>query len=213
MRNKMFEEKKKKEKLAKEKMLMGQVFGKVSQKKGSNLCMFFKAGLCNKGRKCKFSHVEETFNENQKEKKKVQGEKIDLYTDQREILFGNQDVISNWDDKKLKEVVNYNQGKYQMANTDKVCKHFLEAVEKKVYGWLWVCPNGHKCHFRHCLPKDYVFKNDQKKEERKGPSDLELIAGIDDRRNNLESKTLTPVTKELFDKWLVKRRQKLEKER
>ncbi|KAI3670890.1 hypothetical protein L1987_87534 [Smallanthus sonchifolius] len=25
---------------------------------------------------------------------------------------------------------------------DRICKHFLEAVEKKQYGWFWVCPNA-----------------------------------------------------------------------
>lgn len=28
-------------------------------------------------------------------------DKIDLFTDQREILFGNKDNIKNWDQKKL----------------------------------------------------------------------------------------------------------------
>ncbi len=56
MRNKIYEEKKKKEALEKEKVMMGKVFGKVALKADSNLCAFFKAGLCNKGRKCKFSH-------------------------------------------------------------------------------------------------------------------------------------------------------------
>ena len=44
-----------------------------------------------------------------------------------------------------------------------VCKHFLEAVEKKQYGWFWVCPNGGKdCHYRHALPPGYVLKSQMK---------------------------------------------------
>ena len=79
-------------------------------------------------------------------------------------MGANRDIIENWDTKKLKEVVDYNSNKYlNSIKTDKICKHFIEAVEKKVYGWLWVCPNGHECIFRHCLPKDYVFKNDRNK--------------------------------------------------
>lgn len=44
-----------------------------------------------------------------------------------------------------------------------VCKHFLEAVEKKQYGWFWACPNGGKeCHYRHALPPGYVLKSQMK---------------------------------------------------
>lgn len=45
----------------------------------------------------------------------------------------------------------------------KVCKYFLEAVEKKQYGWFWVCPNGGKeCHYRHALPPGYILKSQMK---------------------------------------------------
>lgn len=44
-----------------------------------------------------------------------------------------------------------------------VCKYFLEAVEKKQYGWFWVCPNGGKdCHYRHALPPGYILKSQMK---------------------------------------------------
>lgn len=54
-----------------------------------------------------------------------------------------------------------------MIGTDwmyvQVCKYFLEAVEKKQYGWFWVCPNGGKdCHYRHALPPGYVLKSQMK---------------------------------------------------
>jgi hypothetical protein len=47
--------------------------------------------------------------------------------------------------------------------SEQVCKFFLEAVEKKQYGWFWVCPNGGKdCHYRHALPQGYVLKSQMK---------------------------------------------------
>ena len=46
---------------------------------------------------------------------------------------------------------------------EQVCKFFLDAVEKKQYGWFWVCPNGGKdCHYRHALPQGYVLKSQMK---------------------------------------------------
>ena len=48
-------------------------------------------------------------------------------------------------------------------NNLQVCKYFLEAVEKKQYGWFWVCPNGGKdCHYRHALPPGYILKSQMK---------------------------------------------------
>jgi hypothetical protein len=36
-------------------------------------------------------------------------------------------------------------------------------VEKKQYGWFWVCPNGGKeCRYRHALPPGYVLKSQMK---------------------------------------------------
>lgn len=43
--------------------------------------------------------------------------------------------------------------------------------------------------------------------------DTDLINEIDDKRNNLDNSKLTPVTKELFDKWLIKRKIIKKKER
>lgn len=50
-----------------------------------------------------------------------------------------------------------------MVMCKQVCKYFLDAVEKKQYGWFWVCPNGGKdCHYRHALPPGYVLKSQMK---------------------------------------------------
>jgi len=47
--------------------------------------------------------------------------------------------------------------------TTKVCKHFIEAVEKSKYGWFWVCPNGGKdCKYRHALPPGFILERDRK---------------------------------------------------
>lgn len=36
-------------------------------------------------------------------------------------------------------------------------------MEKKQYGWFWVCPNGGKeCHYRHALPPGYILKSQMK---------------------------------------------------
>ena len=150
-----------------------------------------------------------------KKEKKAQGAKIDIYTDQRDAMFGNtnSDTIDNWDQQKLDEAVNYNAKKYQATNqTSKICKFFLEAIEKKKYGWFWVCPNGYNCIYRHCLPPDYVFKND-KQPETEEKKDDNIAQQIDAERDKLDGKKLTPVTKELFFKWLKKRQQRLAKDR
>ena len=94
------------------------------------LCQFFKKGGCEKGKKCKFSHdlaVER------------KGQKKDLYADTRE---GEQDEkekkddMADWDEEKLRSVVMSKHGNAK-TTTDKVCKHFIEAVENGKYGWFW----------------------------------------------------------------------------
>ena len=57
----------------------------------------------------------------------------------------------------------------------KVCKHFLEAVEKNFYGWFWKCPNGEKCIYRHALPPGFVLKKKQEKEVKEEISIEEFI--------------------------------------
>jgi hypothetical protein len=42
--------------------------------------------------------------------------------------------------------------------TDIICKFFLDAVETNKYGWLWSCPNGDTCIYRHALPHGYILK-------------------------------------------------------
>ncbi|KAE8731058.1 Zinc finger CCCH domain-containing protein 21 [Hibiscus syriacus] len=73
-------------------------------------------------------------------------------------------TMEDWDQETLEKVVESKGKKYQQNKpTDIVCKYFLEAVEKKQYGWFWVCPNGGKdCHYKHALPPGYVLKSQMK---------------------------------------------------
>ncbi|KAJ8533967.1 hypothetical protein K7X08_007291 [Anisodus acutangulus] len=109
--------------------MLGVLLSGVDPK--SILCEFFKEGQCAKGFKCKFSH---DLNIQRK------GEKIDIFSDKRDEEKG---TMEDWDQETLEKVV---ASKSQESNknkpTDIVCKYFLEAVEKKQYGWFWVCPNG-----------------------------------------------------------------------
>lgn len=100
----------------------------------SVLCAYFKAGVCEKGKKCKFSH--------------------DL------ALDGKSAKINIYDDPRDKKGI-------PPERTDIICKDFVDAVEKNVYGWFWECPNGgEKCIYRHALPPGYVLERDKKEAER-----------------------------------------------
>lgn len=212
LKEEIYNEKRKKEAEEEERRLMAEVFAngvtkKVQTSTGEEvtICKMFEAGLCNKGKKCRFSHNVKTDH--------MKAEKIDLFTDQRELLFGNKDTIENWDEEKLNEVVGFNQRKYFEENrSEKICKHFLDAVERKLYGWNWTCPNGYNCVFRHCLPEGYVLKRDQKIEKIDKITDDDVIEEIDNAREKLNHEHLTPVTQESFFAWLAKRKQRLEKE-
>lgn len=106
------------------------------------LCAYFKQGLCQKGKKCKYSHDLDIENKS---------EEIDVFTDQRMQLFDQNldEDMEKWDEKKLSEVVKAQEGKYKSQKpTEIICKYFLDAVENKRYGWKWICPNGMSCIYR-----------------------------------------------------------------
>ena len=94
------------------------------------LCQFFKAGHCQKGTKCKFSH---DLNVGRK------AVKIDLYEDSRKQK--EEDTMDSWDQSKLESVINAKGRENQNVPTEIVCKYFVEAIETSKYGWFWVCPN------------------------------------------------------------------------
>ncbi|KAH9703427.1 zinc finger CCCH domain-containing protein 21 [Citrus sinensis] len=204
--------KKKEEEKAREKELNDLFKVAVTQPKvpvgvdpKSILCEFFKAGQCQKGFKCKFSH---DLNIQRK------GEKIDIYSDKRDgdkcdfdfflgLLF--EETMEDWDQETLEKVVESKKMEYnQNKPTEIVCKYFLEAVEKKQYGWFWVCPNGGKeCHYRHALPPGYILKSQMKALLEEESDRLPIEDEIEDQRGKLKS--TTPMTTELFMQWKKKK--------
>ncbi|BEI83787.1 hypothetical protein CcaverHIS002_0403910 [Cutaneotrichosporon cavernicola] len=163
------------------------------------LCAYFKAGICQKGSKCKFSHDPNVGRK---------AEKMNLYEDAREADEKTADTMDNWDEAKLSEVVAQN-GRKQKTTTDIVCKHFLQAIEDKKYGWFWICPNGgDTCMYRHALPPGFVLKKDKKDDEK---DTISLEDFIEVERHKLKP-PLTPVTPETFAAWKKNRLAKKEAE-
>ena len=156
------------------------------------LCAFFKAGRCEKGSKCKFSH---DLDADRKTTKK------DIYTDIRDKTK-EEDTMDKWDDAKLKAVVLSKAGNPK-TTTDIVCKFFLEAVETQKYGWFWECPNGgDECKYRHSLPPGFVLKSKEKKKDEGEKISLEEF--LEGERHKITG-TKTPVTLESFTKWKSER--------
>lgn len=154
----------------------------------SVLCNYFKQGSCQKGFRCKFSH--DLSIERKAEKKNI-------YEDTRDK---EEEGMNDWDQQTLEDVVNKKHGSTNTNKTDIICKFFLEAVEKGLYGWFWNCPNGNdKCMYRHALPPGFVLKKDQKKAEEMEDK-VSLEEHIENERNQL-SGNLTPVNKETFLAW------------
>ncbi|RYP83448.1 hypothetical protein DL769_001351 [Monosporascus sp. CRB-8-3] len=163
------------------------------------VCIFFKKGNCEKGKKCKFAH--DLSIERKTEKK-------NLYTDARseEEEKKKQETSEDWDEEKLRKVVLSKKGN-QVTTTDKVCKYFIQAIEDGKYGWFWVCPNGgDKCKYRHALPPGFVLKTKEQRAAEKALLDksplktLTLEDFLESERHKLTG-TLTPVTPETFAKW------------
>lgn len=187
--------KEEKEKKLKEQKELAALFKPVPTQKiekgvdpKSILCAFFKQGTCTKGDKCKFSH--DLAIERKAEKRSV-------HVDMRDQ---ENDTIDNWSEEKLAEVVAKKHGKDKtMPTTTIICKYFLDAVEKSLYGWFWECPNGEKCIYRHALPPGYVLKKDKKKLEAQ-KEEISLVDLIERERAALGPKQ-TRVTLETFIAW------------
>lgn len=111
------DKKEEKEKKLKEQKELAALFKPVQIQKvekgtdpKSVVCAFFKQGQCGKGDKCKFSH--DLSVENKVEKRSI-------YVDMRD----EDENMENWDDEKLKEVVNQKHSKEKrMPTTDIVSK-------------------------------------------------------------------------------------------
>lgn len=119
--------------------------------------------------------------------------KIDIYTDPR--------------DRNGKD----------LTRTDITCSHFVDAVEKNLYGWLWECPNGgDKCVYTHALPPGYVLQRDKKDAEKARLEDqddeMTLEEKIEEERAALPSSGLTPVTLETFKDWKKRKAERKQKE-
>jgi len=163
-------------------------------------CVYQKAGYCQKGNKCKFSHDPDVG-------RKV--EKRDVYQDNRDDKAN--DTMDKWDEEKLRTVVN-SKGNPR-TTTDIVCKYFIEAIETEKFGWFWTCPNDEKekngCMYRHALPPGFVLKSQRKALDAaaKAADSISLEAFIEVERHKL-GPNLTPVTAESFAKWKQTRQDK-----
>eukprot|EP01071_Lankesteria_metandrocarpae_P009838 Lankesteria_metandrocarpae@DN5255_c0_g1_i1.p3 len=134
----------------------------------------------------------------------VPEQKIDLYVDKRD----NKDMAS-WNQEELESVIQEKHGEDNAMSTGIVCKFFLDAVEKKQYGWFWTCPGGgDTCKYRHCLPPGYVLKVEEDKAADLDDEDENLEEMIERERAALPSGG-TMVTLESFKLW----KQKCEQQR
>ncbi|KAL6700362.1 hypothetical protein J3F84DRAFT_357938 [Trichoderma pleuroticola] len=167
------------------------------------VCIFYKKGDCEKGKKCKFAHDLSI------ERKT---EKRNLYTDvrQEEEEKKKEETSADWTEEQLLKVVLSKKGN-QKTTTDKVCKFFIQAIEDGKYGWFWICPNnGDKCMYKHALPPGFVLKTKEQRAAEKALLDksplktLTLEDFLESERHKLTG-TLTPVTPETFAKWKKER--------
>jgi hypothetical protein len=156
------------------------------------LCEFFRAGCCDKGDECEFSHdVNIEFNQGT----------FDIYTDLRQA---KKNLGVEFEINKIAEEKEKKRSKLPQSNI--VCKFFLDAVQKKVYGWKWDCPNGEDCHYKHFLPKGYIIttQKDKMQEEMNIEDYYNLEEQIDQERERI-GKTGTPVNESTFMEWKRKR--------
>lgn len=163
------------------------------------ICPYFKAGLCQKGRKCKFSHEKDGG---------VGTMKANVYQDIRGEGGDDEGLYS--DQKKLEEAVKFNQNKYVNPNaTNLPCHHFLNAIADTKYGWFWMCPNGLDCKYKHALPVGFVL---QKKDDGRGEKkEFNVETDIDQAINDLTEKG-TKMTYKLYQEWRDRRKIRKAKE-
>ncbi|KAF8069653.1 zinc finger CCCH domain-containing protein 11 [Scenedesmus sp. PABB004] len=171
----------------------------------SVVCEFFRHGQCTKGFKCKYSHDLAV------ERKTA---KIDLFTDQRELGKDGEEGMEDWDQATLEKVVAEKHGSEKPSNaTSIICKFFLDAVEKRQYGWFWKCPNGSDCKYKHALPPGYVLKSQMKEllEEEAAKNSRDITEVIEEERAKVVAKTA--ITEEVFAGWHAKKRAEREARR
>lgn len=197
-KSKEFQEKAEKKKQKEEEAFLNSLYKQVNNVKQKDLeegeqakhvlCAFFKAGCCEKGDDCEFSHdLNIEFNQGT----------FDIYTDLRDV---KKTMGVEFEFNKIAEEKEKKRSKLPQSNI--VCKFFLDAVQKKVYGWKWECPNGEECHYKHCLPKSFVLMTPKEKmqEEMTIEEFVNLEEHIDAERERI-GKIGTPVTDDTFKKW------------
>lgn len=159
----------------------------------SVVCEFWRQGACKKGANCKYAHdlaVER------------KGPKINIYEDTRDKEEGMED----WTQEELEKAIQQKHGDEKTSNkTNIVCKFFIDAVEKRQYGWFWQCPNGGKsCQYRHALPPGYVLPSQMKamlQDEAAKSRDITEI--IEEERRKCHA--VTKITDEVFKEWRKKK--------
>ena len=174
----------------------------------SIVCAFFKQGQCKKGDKCKFSH-DLSIERNVSAKRSAF---VDLRDVDDEKL--ENDTMDKWDQDKLEMVVakKDNRKDDKVSNrTTIICKYFLNAVEKGMYGWFWECPNGSTCIYRHALPPGYVLQREKKAMEAQKDDEITIEELVEKERSALNSQMLTPVTEDSFKAWKLKKRKEADK--
>jgi len=202
LKNKEYQEKAEKKKAKEEEAFLNSLYKTVKTIKQEELedgqeaknviCAFFKAGCCEKGDDCEFAHdLNIEFNQGT----------FDIYTDLRDA---KKNLGVEFEINKIAEEKEKKRSKLCASNI--VCKFFLEAVRRKVYGWKWECPNGDECHYKHFLPKGFVIttNKDKMQEEMTIEDYVNLEEGIDAERERV-SKTGTPVNNDTFLEWKKKR--------
>lgn len=197
-----YQEKAEKKKAKQEEAFLNSLYKQVSAVKQQEvpegtdaktvLCELFKAGKCDLGDKCKFSHdLNIQFNQGT----------FDIYTDLREA---KKTLSIEYEVNKIAEEKEKKRGKPCQSNI--VCKFFLDAVKKKVYGWKWECPNGDNCHYKHYLPKGYIMLTDKDKaqEEMTLEEYMDLEEQIDAERERIAVNGMK-VNEATFKEWKRKR--------
>lgn len=113
----------------------------------------------------------------------------------------DNETMENWDQEQLEAAILEKETGNVNRPTDIICKHFLDAIEKKQYGWFWTCPNGgNDCKYRHALPPGYVMKSQLKALAAEEAANRRTIEDeIEEARSKIEG--ATPVTEAVFREW------------
>ena len=125
----------------------------------SVLCAYFKVGQCTKGANCRYSH---DLNISTRSSAKRSAFADDMGGEEGAEGDGDEKKagMDDWTTAELEAVVNKkgNVKSKQQQLTKIICKHFLTALENRLYGWFWECPAGDACMYRHALPRGFILK-------------------------------------------------------